>query len=495
MRIRPWLFTWGELGLIKICGQNAASLDAVSPPARRSRDIPASCGSQDFVINTDVIVLSTPEIAGLPYVISGLVAAGGLAAALSTADGLLLAIANALSHDIYYKMLDPTNAPIVIRPASIRSPRVAALLRCVRRRSCAPAAARRASTRPAVGHPRHGGLGVLARHGRKLPGAGHGHLVEAGDDDGRDLRHDRRVRALPVLSRGQTRYFPGFGVKYSGMTSLLNPVTGPPVVPTSPRPWRCPTPWRVSRPWRTRSPTRSAGSTSTTSIAACWGCRSGFLVIYVVSLITKAPSKEMQAFVDEIRKPRGGARCWKKRPDGSQTPSSQAGPSGPRFFVRALLRYYARSGPRHRSAASDSRDAAPVRSRTYWYYHLPNFVLAALMYTLLGRAVLGLIVQPDDLQLHLARLLPPHRSGRPRRRAGHAQGGPPVVIWLFGVVWLFWLRVLLLYGFLTSGFAPKFGGRLHDGTPLVLYRHCLLRDGQRHVPSVAADVVTSSPRC
>jgi cation/acetate symporter len=50
---------------------------------------------------------ATPEIAGLPYVISGLVAAGGLAAALSTADGLLLAIANALSHDIYYKMIDP----------------------------------------------------------------------------------------------------------------------------------------------------------------------------------------------------------------------------------------------------------------------------------------------------------------------------------------------------------------------------------------------------
>ena len=54
-----------------------------------------------------VIVLSTPEIAGLPYVISGLVAAGGLAAALSTADGLLLTISNALSHDLYYKMIDP----------------------------------------------------------------------------------------------------------------------------------------------------------------------------------------------------------------------------------------------------------------------------------------------------------------------------------------------------------------------------------------------------
>jgi cation/acetate symporter len=59
-------------------------------------------------IGGDIIVLATPEIAGLPYVISGLVAAGGLAAALSTADGLLLTIANALSHDFYYKMVDPT---------------------------------------------------------------------------------------------------------------------------------------------------------------------------------------------------------------------------------------------------------------------------------------------------------------------------------------------------------------------------------------------------
>ncbi len=56
-------------------------------------------------IDPDVVVLATPEIAGLPYVISGLVAAGGLAAALSTADGLLLTMANALSHDLYYKML------------------------------------------------------------------------------------------------------------------------------------------------------------------------------------------------------------------------------------------------------------------------------------------------------------------------------------------------------------------------------------------------------
>jgi cation/acetate symporter len=62
----------------------------------------------EIAIGGDIIVLATPEIAGLPYVVSGLVAAGGLAAALSTADGLLLTIANALSHDLYYKMIDPS---------------------------------------------------------------------------------------------------------------------------------------------------------------------------------------------------------------------------------------------------------------------------------------------------------------------------------------------------------------------------------------------------
>jgi cation/acetate symporter len=61
----------------------------------------------EMSIGGDIVVLATPEIGGLPYVISGLVAAGGLAAALSTADGLLLTIANALSHDLYYKMIDP----------------------------------------------------------------------------------------------------------------------------------------------------------------------------------------------------------------------------------------------------------------------------------------------------------------------------------------------------------------------------------------------------
>jgi cation/acetate symporter len=61
----------------------------------------------EMKLGQDIVVLATPAIAGMPYVISGLVAAGGLAAALSTADGLLLTIANALSHDLYYKMINP----------------------------------------------------------------------------------------------------------------------------------------------------------------------------------------------------------------------------------------------------------------------------------------------------------------------------------------------------------------------------------------------------
>jgi cation/acetate symporter len=64
----------------------------------------------ELSIDGDIVVLATPEIAGLPHVISALVAAGGLAAALSTADGLLLTISSALSHDLYYRMIDPNAA-------------------------------------------------------------------------------------------------------------------------------------------------------------------------------------------------------------------------------------------------------------------------------------------------------------------------------------------------------------------------------------------------
>jgi cation/acetate symporter len=61
----------------------------------------------ELFIGSDAVVLAAPEIGGLPYWVTCLVAAGGLAAALSTADGLLLTIANALSHDVYFRVANP----------------------------------------------------------------------------------------------------------------------------------------------------------------------------------------------------------------------------------------------------------------------------------------------------------------------------------------------------------------------------------------------------
>jgi hypothetical protein len=86
-----WVQKWTSAGFLKLVDGNGDGLLQL----------------QEFFMNGQIVVLATPEIAGLPYVISGLVAAGGLAAAMSTADGLLLAIANALSHDLYYKIIDP----------------------------------------------------------------------------------------------------------------------------------------------------------------------------------------------------------------------------------------------------------------------------------------------------------------------------------------------------------------------------------------------------
>lgn len=68
----------------------------------------------ELKLGADIVMLATPEIGGLPYVVSGLVAAGGLAAALSTADGLLLTIGNALAHDLFYRG-DSNRAGVVRR--------------------------------------------------------------------------------------------------------------------------------------------------------------------------------------------------------------------------------------------------------------------------------------------------------------------------------------------------------------------------------------------
>ncbi|MGQ9483160.1 sodium:solute symporter family protein [Chloroflexus sp.] len=73
-------------------------------------------------IDGDLVVLSTPDIAGLPFTIGALIAAGGLAAALSTADGLLVVIASAIAHDIYFRTINPKaslNTRIVLGKAMI----------------------------------------------------------------------------------------------------------------------------------------------------------------------------------------------------------------------------------------------------------------------------------------------------------------------------------------------------------------------------------------
>ena len=65
----------------------------------------------EIQMGADVVVLAGPEIGGLPYVVSGLVAAGALAAALSTADGLLLTLSSALSHDTFFRVMSPKMGP------------------------------------------------------------------------------------------------------------------------------------------------------------------------------------------------------------------------------------------------------------------------------------------------------------------------------------------------------------------------------------------------
>ena len=93
-KLPGWVAAWSKVGLVSIEDINR---DGILQLAELS-------------LNPDVVVLATPEIAGMPYVVSGLVAAGGLAAALSTADGLLLTITSALSHDLYYRVFRPQSS-------------------------------------------------------------------------------------------------------------------------------------------------------------------------------------------------------------------------------------------------------------------------------------------------------------------------------------------------------------------------------------------------
>jgi hypothetical protein len=91
------------------------------------------------------------------------------------------------------------------------------------------------------------------------------------------------------------------------------------------------------------------------------------------------------------------------------------------------------------------------------HFHLPNFLLAAVMYTLLGRALLNLFVDQDSTNYiwrFFCRLTDPIiaivAQVTPKATA-------PVVLWLFGFVWLFWLRVAFLYAYALLGILPRVG--------------------------------------
>ncbi len=96
-RSLDWVRSWEATGLLQLDDKNGDGRLQLSPDPV----------SNEIGIDRDIIVLSTPEVAGLaPWVIA-LVAAGGLAAALSTAAGLLLVISSSIAHDVYAKLINP----------------------------------------------------------------------------------------------------------------------------------------------------------------------------------------------------------------------------------------------------------------------------------------------------------------------------------------------------------------------------------------------------
>jgi len=246
-----WVFIYGAIDLIKICGIGAGNAQALFDACQAS-GAEEVIRFTDFSINPDVIVISTPEIAGLPYVIAGLVAAGGLAAALSTADGLLLAIANALSHDIYYRMIDPQ--------ASTKRRLVVARILLV---AVAILAAAVASTRP-------GGILALVAWAFSLAAAG----------------------LFPALVMGiwwtrTTKQGAVWGM-IIGFSFTLFYLVGT-------RYFDMPLWFGVSN--------ISAG---------LFGIPTGFLAIYIISKMTPEPSAEMQDFVRQLRIPKGGVMMEEK---------------------------------------------------------------------------------------------------------------------------------------------------------------------------------------
>jgi len=290
-----WMFTYGKIGLVKVCGVDVKAVQDVVAACGKIANHPGLLRWQDLNINTDVIVLSTPEIAGMPYVIAGLVAAGGLAAALSTADGLLLAIANALSHDIYYKMINP-NAPTATRLIVSRI-----LLLVV-----AVAAAYTASTKPADILSMVAWAFSLAAAGI-FPALVLGVWWKRANTPGAVLGMILGFATCAYYLVG-TRYF---AVSFHEMWSWLG--TASPAAAAKFTELKAA--WVAAAPGAAKDAAYLALDKHAQTIASWWGVRNisaalfglpvGFLTIFIVSLLTPAPSKAVQDMVDATRQPAG----------------------------------------------------------------------------------------------------------------------------------------------------------------------------------------------
>jgi cation/acetate symporter len=240
-----WIYIWGATGKVKLCGAAAVSLEAVQAACAGKSVV----GLADFSITKDIVVVATPEIAGLPFVITGLVGAGGLAAALSTADGLLLAMANALSHDIYYRMIDP-NAPTSRRLVVARIILFGvAILGAITATAAPP------------------DILKLVAWAFSLAAAGNFPALLLG------IWWKRCTTQGAIAGM-----LAGFG------TTLFYLV------------------WTAAPPLGFALPTWFGVANIS---AGLFGMPVGFIVMIVVSKITPEPSAEMQAFIDEIRRPRG----------------------------------------------------------------------------------------------------------------------------------------------------------------------------------------------
>jgi cation/acetate symporter len=362
-----WIYTWGKPGLVTICGKAAASKQAVLDACSAIQGHPGVLRFQDLSLNADAIVISTPEIAGLPYVISGLVAAGGLAAALSTADGLLLAIANALSHDLYYKTIRPMSAvprmlisglgvlAILLGLDALFAGNVwNAIMGVVKPNWTIKTAA------PVLGIPR----GLILWGGVVATLAIAAVVASKSDDTGKNLLISRvlllavalasaataatrpadilamvawafslaAAGIFPALVLGVwwkrtnkigavtgmfvgfflclfylvvTRYFPGYGVAYFGMSSLLNPVSGKPVIADMNAAMSAANAFNTWVPLSHPLASRVGWMNINNISSALFSLPIGFLTIIVVSLLTPRPSQAMYDLIDEIRRPRG----------------------------------------------------------------------------------------------------------------------------------------------------------------------------------------------